>query len=278
MKTRNRMTYDMKTTSHTILGIMALSLASALGQQPSQPPSASPPPVTAPTPAQPPGPNFSERLQSIIQRASAPPGAEPSLTKFELDFPGGTPKELVAAIEKAIGRPVNVFVAEQYASARLPALKMSHVTLPAFFRAVGQAGGSLVIGNTGYSRFGFMTQDTPPSDDSIWYFYASTPPSPDKACRFYSLAPYVDNGLSVDDITTAIETGWKMLWEEGTSMPKMKYHKDTKLLIAVGESSKLETIDAVLKALQPSAGGGIGGGFPSPGRRPAIRPPSSEAK
>jgi len=52
--------------------------------------------------------------------------------------------------------------------------------------------------------------------------------------------------MSVDDITTAIETGWKMLGE--TSPPTISFHKDTKLLIAVGEPSKLETIDAVLKA------------------------------
>ena len=51
----------------------------------------------------------------------------------------------------------------------------------------------------------------------------------------------------MDDITTAIETGWKMLGE--TSPPTISFHKDTKLLIAVGEPSKLETIDAVLKAL-----------------------------
>jgi len=28
-----------------------------------------------------------------------------TLTKFDLDFPGGSPNELVAAIQKAMGRP-----------------------------------------------------------------------------------------------------------------------------------------------------------------------------
>ena len=57
--------------------------------------------------------------------------------------------------------------------------------------------------------------------------------------------------MSVDDITTAIQTGWKMLGEENP--PKISFHKDTKLLIAVGEPDKLEIIDAVLNSLQPPA-------------------------
>jgi len=278
MKTRNRMTYDMKTTSHAILGIIALGLVSALGQQPAPPPPKSPPPIGGIT-APPPEASFSERLQKLIQKASEPPAADPNLTKFNLDFPGGTPNELVAAIEKATGRPLNAFVKDEFSNTRLPALKMTNVTVPQLFQALVEGSkGAVAVGSNMYStQYGFTTQGSP-SDDSIWYFFAYKGIPPAKVCRFYSLAPYVDSGLSVDDITTAIETGWKMLWEEGTSMPTMKYHKDTKLLIAVGEPSKLETIDAVLKALQPTAGGGMGGGFPSPGRRPAIRPSSSEAK
>jgi hypothetical protein len=99
------------------------------------------------------------------------------------------------------------------------------------------------------TTYGFKTEGKL-SDDSIWYFYAERPilpPTAPSVCRFYSLAPYLDRGATVDDITTAIETGWKMLGD--TSPPKISFHKDTKLLIAVGEATRLETIDAVLKAL-----------------------------
>jgi hypothetical protein len=141
---------------------------------------------------------------------------------------------------------------------------------------VGQHGA-----DTSYSTsYGFTTPGTP-SDDPIWYFYAYKGAPPAKVCRFYSLAAYVDRGLSVDDITTAIETGWKMLGE--TSPPTISFHKDTKLLIAVGEQSKLETIDAALKALGPTTGGGGGGGFGGggftpPGPRTVTRPPAAAAK
>ena len=257
----------MRTTCCTLICLTALGLASTLGQQPVPPAPAAPPRPAAPTPAPPPG-EFSQRLQNIIQRTGTPPPAEPSLTKFNLDFPGGTPKELVAAIEKATGRPLNAIVNDEFCNTKLPALKMTSVTVPELFQALGQAGGGFAVGNSIYSNYSFMTQGRP-SDDSIWYFHAGKAPLPEKVCRFYSLAPYVDHGVSVDDITTAIETGWKMLGE--TNHPKISFHKDTKLLIAVGEPSKLQIIDAVLRALElPKPGPQIDPvtGLPQPATRP----------
>jgi hypothetical protein len=61
------------------------------------------------------------------------------------------------------------------------------------------------------------------------------------------LSPYLDAGYKVEDITTAIKTAWDML---GIAQgPEMKYHKDTKLLIAVGEADKLQMIDEALGQL-----------------------------
>jgi hypothetical protein len=71
---------------------------------------------------------------------------------------------------------------------------------------------------------------------------------PPNICRFYQLSPYLDEGYKVEDITTAIETGWKMLGE--TNLPKLSYHKDTKLLIAVGEPNQLALIDDALRQLK----------------------------
>lgn len=191
------------------------------------------------------------------------------LTQFDLDFPGGRPQQLVSAIQKAMGRPLNAIVPDEFSDTGLPALKMNSVNVYQLFQALEQSshksqavttatysGGG---GGGGYSSYtianlsyGFRPGPGNISDDTIWYFYVERPTFPPayqagKVCRFYSLAPYLDRHLTVDDITTAIETGWKML---GDSAPaNISFHKDTKLLIAVGEPSKLETIDAVLKAL-----------------------------
>ena len=190
---------------------------------------------------------------------------EPALTKFSLDFPGGIPKQLVGAIEKAMGRPLNAIIPEEYADTKLPPLKMSNVDVRQLFQALELASvkreayvTSTYGPNSNYQQmttsYGFRTQG-PISDESVWYFSVEKPTlppaqvrTPPKTCRYFSLTPYLDRGQTVDDITTAIQTGWKMLGDDDT--PKISFHKETKLLIAVGDPGKLETIDAVLNALR----------------------------
>ncbi|HEY1719073.1 MAG TPA: hypothetical protein VGH42_12370 [Verrucomicrobiae bacterium] len=206
-------------------------------------------------------------IGQVFTTANLQPTLEATnLTKFNLDFPGGTPAELVKAIEKAMGKPLNAIIPDEFANEQLPPLKMNNVNVPRLFQALQLASvkqvqyvtgtyfGGFGVSNPSYSTFmsdyGFKTEG-PETDDSVWYFFESKPPQspPEKTCRFYQLAPYLDRGLTVDDITTAIQTGWKM--EGETSPPEISFHKETKLLIAVGEPDKLEVIDNVLKALQP---------------------------
>ncbi len=168
-------------------------------------------------------------------------------------------------------RPLNAIIPDDLAATKLPALKMNRVDVNQLFEALAAASRKSEAVTSGpgspFTPMGYQIATTScgfrngsagvPSDDTIWYFYVekpvlppvSTSPQVARVCRFYSLVPLLDYGLSVDDITTAIETGWKMLKE--TNTPTISFHKDTKLLIAVGEPSKLETIDAALKALEP---------------------------
>ena len=233
---------------------------------------------------EPPSPPMPQPARSLRSPILPPPPSAPAadgLTKFDLDFPGGSPKELTAAIEKAMGRRLNVIVPEEFESVKMPALKMEHIDVAQLFQALQAASRkdeAVTTGSNGFpggyqpyqvqqTGYGFKqgNESHGPNDDTIWYFYVTKPnlpplsAAPKKVCRFYSLAPYLERGLTVDDITTAIETGWKMLGEPsaafggGTSGARdgtISFHKDTKLLIAVGEPSKLETIDAVLKALE----------------------------
>jgi hypothetical protein len=204
-------------------------------------------------------------LQATIKEA-ATGKPEIVLTKFSLDFPGGTPKQLVAAIEKAMGKPLNAIIPPEHADTRLPPLKMSNVDVRQLFQALELTSQKTEAYVTpGYpgayqqsrTSYGFRTQSQQFSDESIWYFYVEKPNlppaqvrTPPKVCRYFSLSPYLERGQTVDDITTAIQTGWKMLGED--DVPKISFHKETKLLIAVGDPAKLETIDAVLQALTPT--------------------------
>ncbi len=190
-----------------------------------------------------------------------------ALPRFDLDFRGGGPGDLRNAIERATAKPLNAIIPEDCSDVRIPGISVKNVTVAQLFEAVTLAskdtrryptssfGPSFGPGRgENWSvmtlTYGFRTEGTP-NENSIWYFYRDKIPDPrtpvPDVCRFYQLSPYLDAGYKVEDITTAIETAWKMLGI--APQPEMKYHKDTKLLIAVGEADKLQMIDEALSQL-----------------------------
>ncbi len=222
-------------------------------------------------------------LPQLPQRVPGVPVSKPGepLTRFDLDFPGGTPGELVAAIQKAMGRPLNAIVSDEHARVKLPALNMKNVNVAELFQALEMASRRQEIISTSQfpgsyttvsTAYGFRSGNGPVTDDTIWNFFVEKPspaqPVP-KYCRFYSLAPYLERGSSVDDITTAVETGAKMFGNPFRS-EDLVFHKDTRLLIAVGEQAKLEIIDSVLRALDSQKPA------PKPGRPPAPEEKADE--
>ena len=185
-----------------------------------------------------------------------------NFTKFNLDFPGGTPGQLVTALEKATGESLNVIILDVDANVQLPPFKLKNVRLPELFRVLRAVSTKTeyvpMLNSQGftsmqsfYDSYEFYTLDHNPGSNSVWYFHVDRPgimvKTQEKVCRFYQLAPYLEGGLTVNDITTAIKTGWKMMGV--TSSPEVSFHKETKLLIAVGEPDKLDVIDNVLKRL-----------------------------
>jgi len=203
------------------------------------------------------------------QKPSSAPAAV--LSTFDLTFPGGSATDLVKAIEAARGfKPLNVIIGKEDDDIQLPPLKMTGVNVAQLFQALEPMSLKTVAVVTGtyshgpgqpssqYSltttKYGFKTAGEP-TENSIWYFHVERPTYPPlvptgKVCRFFSLAPYLDRGFTVDDITTAIQTGWKMAKE--SSPPELNYHKETKLLMAFGDPDELKTIDTVLETLPSS--------------------------
>src|ERR1019366_7529267 len=101
MKNRSYNNKTMKNRFLLPVLLLALSLASAFSQ---------PQPGVPITPGLPVPPSQPEA---------------PKLTKFSLDFPGGTPQQLVTAIEKAMSKPLNVIIPAEHADFKLPPLKMN---------------------------------------------------------------------------------------------------------------------------------------------------------
>ena len=187
--------------------------------------------------------------------------AATALVTFDLKFPGGGPTDLVKTIEAASGKPLNVIINKLDEDIELPPLKMTGVNVAQLFQALEPAsqksvryGLSASSYETMMTSYGFKTTGDL-TDNSIWYFHVERPSSPppvssEKGCRFFSLAPYLERGFTVDDITTAIQAGWKMA--QDSSPPELNYHKETKLLMAFGDPDELKTIDNVLRTLPAS--------------------------
>jgi hypothetical protein len=196
-----------------------------------------------------------------------------SLPKFDLDFAGGTPKDLVKAIEKATNKPLNAIIPDDCSDLKISPITVKNVNAAQLFEVLIQASKKTErfivldprdrsIGGNGSdvfsddSTYGFRTEGLP-SENSIWYFYwdrgdravarAPWQVLSSTVCKFYQLEPYLEAGYTVEDITTAVKTGWKMLGV--TKPPEITYHKDTKVLIAVGEEDKVNLIGDVLKQL-----------------------------
>jgi hypothetical protein len=188
------------------------------------------------------------------------PGQEPTTSnppqRFDLDFRGGAPDELVAVIEKATGKPLNVIIPEEYRSRReqsprvsIPAMKVTNVTVPDLFDAIRMANVSQASGFMPgmQPQYGYGFETRGQGEDAVWYFYnRPAPAGPLDVCRFYQLAGYLES-FTIQDITTAIQTGWDLLGVN--PKPRLKFHPETKLLIAVGQPDELRTIEDVLAQL-----------------------------
>lgn len=203
-----------------------------------------------------------------VQQASAPGqnATTPDLPTFDIEFPGGAPNELVEALNKELGGTLNAIIPTEYSDVQIPPFKMKQVNVAQVFNALSQASTKRVpynlrslpggFGPGQYQEFvenyGFRT-DGPITVRSVWAFHVERAPqlpqqepSSDRTCRYFQLGPYLDS-LKIEDITTAIQTGWKML--NVPDGPTLKFHPETRLLVAVGRPGELSMIDDVLREL-----------------------------
>lgn len=265
-----------------LLGTVALVSSAQEAPHPALPSPPTLPPPTAPG-AIPNRPRFTPGgnpfPQSPGQAPIAPTAVDPATgamsdpqaKRFDLDFAGGGPSEFIAAVSKARGKAVNAIIPTDLADTQLPPMRLKEVTLVQIIEALEEVSRKTVAYTTG-SYFGIPGQPPPRSyqqmttsfgfrtkgartDDAIWYFYCDRPAEPaDEATpptetvRFYQLARYLD-AFKVDDITTAIRTGWMLGGHEESTMPKLTFLRETKLLIVRGTPDYLQTIEDVLREL-----------------------------
>jgi hypothetical protein len=130
----------------------------------------------------------------------------PDWVPIDLDFPGGTPLELVKAIEKSLGTNVNVIIAAEHANYRIPPFRVNQVSVTALFSSLRRVSDKYVQvrvpGTPGVSTtqtyhhnvgYGFTTDNSStPGGRFLWRFQVTeAPPEPEapKSCKFFQLAP-----------------------------------------------------------------------------------------
>lgn len=205
---------------------------------------------------------------------------KPQDPRFDLDFPGGPPAALVAAIGERSGKSINVIIPEEFADTKIPPMKLRQVAVPALFDAllmasqrtversmpveVQTATGPTVRASTrSYTTsYGFRANGKEPNHESVWYFFRegpwesrSTGPSlpagksveEDERVSLAFLGDALKAGHTVEDITTAVRTGCELL--PGGRLPKMKYHKETKLLFISGRPEQLQISRNIIEAI-----------------------------
>jgi hypothetical protein len=121
--------------------------------------------------------SFFAFAQNDARKASRPePTATPDRAKlkhFDLDFPGGTPAELVAAISQAMGKHLNVMIPPEHAKVRIMPVKVQGVTVPELFDAIGKCS----VHETAEGKVvGFcLLPSSSVTDETIWSFRLNAP-------------------------------------------------------------------------------------------------------
>jgi hypothetical protein len=231
----------MKRIFYPICAAGFLMISAPLGAQTSVPAATSPVP-----PAGPPG-----------QPAQA---ARPQPVRMQIDFKGGQPDDLIAAMKSASGAQPNVIIHQDAARTLIPAFSLRDVTASQVFTALN------MIGEAGESP---TWQPVNTQDGEIWTLMPARrqataidpltglptgqpgilgrQPVPTRQARVFNLTPVLDD-YSVEDATTAMKGAWELM--NSAEDPTVKYHKDTKLLIVMGDPNQLSVVSEVLNQLQ----------------------------
>lgn len=177
------------------------------------------------------------------QPAAASAQEDPTERIGNLDFPGGTVAQYLEAVEKAFG-PFNKVLTPEAAVVRVQPMRFTSVRFGdviLILRSVShrEAGGTLSVfkeQGTEIWRIGFSPFPVIP---------APSQPSIPAELRVWTLRGLIDGGTRVEDILSAVETAVGLI---GGS-PKIRYHKDTGILIILGSPRELDAANQVLNSL-----------------------------
>ncbi len=175
--------------------------------------------------------------------------ASPDRVTVNLQFPGGTLAEYVKALQR-LSPNINIIVASSDAGEiKLPAIKLDSVAPKV---AVELVRGDYQITSDAIAHVWVDVWDAPGRATTGSVFRIRT--QVDKArssvqVRVWNIGDLLGADRQPDGVLTAVETAVGLL--DWISRPAtIRYHEDTKLLVASGEHEQLQAIDRVVDGIR----------------------------
>lgn len=156
---------------------------------------------------------------------------------INVDFEGGSISDLFQQIQKNNDAPTNIIMSDEAGCLYLPAMSLRSVTMSdliAALQSLGDIEGRRIVAH-------------PASKNIITISVVPMGPKQPRMSQVFNLGE-ITKTHSIDDIVTSIKTAWQMMSTNVTA--ELKYHAETKLLIAVGTVHELETVRDIFVELQ----------------------------
>jgi hypothetical protein len=217
---------------------------------------------------------------SAIPRAPGPPPGIPytplplapqlppkAAKRFDLDFPGGTPSTLVAAISKALDHPLNVIIMPQDQALEIPPLTLKAVTVADLFTTLDQVSRRQVPRKKGKNIEFVPTSISFGStngvdEDAVWYL---SNPDPNreldklehqanevKSVKIFSLRGLTESETFAtfeQQATLAIKSVWELAEQPATPTNALQFQAGPLLLLAKGSDLQIQLVEEVLQKL-----------------------------
>ncbi len=172
-------------------------------------------------------------------------------TRFDLNFPGGSPHALVKMLQAASGEPVNALIPPEGEKFTLPPLNYRNVTVEEVLAPLRWSRDVAVVQSAGgisYQQEGYEWR----REAGVWVMRAYTARDFPEVFQVEPvnvrllLAHY-----TIDDLTTAIDSAWKL--QGAPADNQLLFHAETSLLILKGRPVDIDTARKVLKSLEAPA-------------------------
>ena len=157
---------------------------------------------------------------------------------YDLDFPGGSLRDYIDYLDKALGIDENLLAAPSDGEKLVPALKLKNVTFRTMINMLELA--------TADERHALSFME---SDGSWVVRVRETKPQPERMVRSYALGN-LDSDSELEDVFALVTEAFKL---QGSEPPNLRYHEETKTLLAVVDSTQAEVLQGLMAQVMTTA-------------------------